>query len=338
MHYSHPCSEEEQSGAERRIPKLSLDDLRQDGVTHDVGSAIWGMLVDEGYFLLVDLPKDLLDLCGAWRAMEAFFSRPIEEKNRFHIGNSTAHFGFVPRGEEGGLGEAADVRESFDCGWDWGDATASSLRRSLPLDLADHFDPIYEQLQNLGDVLARVLSELLRQDSNHLSDRARTAPAQLRLLSYPPTPLVAPGSSWHTDYECFTLLVASAPGLQVLNRNGKPRLVHHEPNSVVVTIGDLVEVMTNGGIKATVHGVGHLPYQRYSMAYFYALDWETLVSPFSDFVQDGVTHYPNLVSGDHLLQRTNAGFEYRRARPDLAVRRSDNSSWFYDRHYGDGPS
>ncbi len=44
-------------------------------------------------------------------------------------------------------------------------------------------------------------------------------PAKLRLIHYPFDASVedVPGIGAHTDYECFTLLLADQPGLEVLN-------------------------------------------------------------------------------------------------------------------------
>ncbi|MCP5775935.1 isopenicillin N synthase family oxygenase, partial [Klebsiella pneumoniae] len=74
------------------------------------------------------------------------------------------------------------------------------------------------------------------------------APSQLRLIHYPYNPEVqdAEGIGAHTDYECFTLLLPTAPGLQVLNKTGEWIDIPLIENTLVMNIGDMMEILSNG--------------------------------------------------------------------------------------------
>jgi isopenicillin N synthase-like dioxygenase len=83
----------------------------------------------------------------------------------------------------------------------------------------------------------------------------------LRTLYYPALKncAVEPGSvraAAHEDINFITLLVAAtAPGLQVLDTKGKWHDVPHEENSIVVNIGDMLQLASRGLYRSTTHRV-----------------------------------------------------------------------------------
>ena len=95
-------------------------------------------------------------------------------------------------------------------------------------------------------------------------------PSQLRLIHYPynPTAGEAFGIGSHTDYECLTLLSSTAPGLEVLNSAGRWIDAPPLPGALVVNIGDMMEIWTNGEFVATSHRVRPVKEERYSVPCF----------------------------------------------------------------------
>jgi isopenicillin N synthase-like dioxygenase len=74
-------------------------------------------------------------------------------------------------------------------------------------------------------------------------------PSKLRLIHYPfdASAEDVPGIGAHTDYECFTLLLADQPGLEVLNEDSDwidaPPLKNATgEEAFVINIGDMLEV------------------------------------------------------------------------------------------------
>ena len=67
------------------------------------------------------------------------------------------------------------------------------------------------------------------------------------------------GIGAHTDYECLTILHATAPGLQVINGAGQWVAAPPIPGAFVVNIGDLLEVWSNGVFISTSHRVLPVP-------------------------------------------------------------------------------
>ena len=182
-----------------------------------------------------NIPREMIDRLEA-RAAE-FFALPEERKMAHYIGKSRAHRGYVPTGEEGfydGTNPAKmDKKEAFD------------LSVELPEDDPDHVTgyrmlgpnqwpdelpemrrdvyAYYEAAMALGRTLFGGFARALGLPENHFERWLTKPPSQLRLVHYPSDPARAVaewGISAHTDYECFTILHVTAPGLQVMNAKG----------------------------------------------------------------------------------------------------------------------
>jgi len=153
---------------------------------------------------------------------------------------------------------------------------------------------------------------------DHFHAFRRNPPSQLRVIHYPFDPQAGPdqqGIGAHTDYECFTILHGTAPGLEVLNGEGQWIDAPPIEGAFVVNIGDLLEAWTNGEFVATSHRVRKVAEERYSLPFFATCDYDTLVEPLPQFVSAArPAPYPSLVSGDHLFAQTAQTFAYLKAR------------------------
>lgn len=274
------------------------------------------------------------------RASE-FFALPLETKQKYYIGQSRAHRGYVPTGEENfyaneGGNEVASVdkKEAFD------------LSIELPVDDPDHVlgyrllgpnqwpaevpafrEDVYDyycEVIDLSRTMFRGFALALDLPEDYFQRITTKPPSQLRLVHYPegPNRFAAEegksrqsdwGISAHTDYECFTILHATLPGLEVLNAAGDWIDAPPVPGAFVINIGDMMEVLTNGRFIATPHRVRNVPHERYSFPLFCAVDFDTLIEPLPEFKGDGSSAYPTYVAGDHLFAETMKTFAYLRA-------------------------
>ncbi len=73
----------------------------------------------------------------------------------------------------------------------------------------------------------------------------------MRLIHYPYTPDAEdkPGIGAHTDYECFTLLRSTAPGLEVLNGAGAWIDAPPIADAFIVNIGDMLETVDQWRVR-----------------------------------------------------------------------------------------
>ncbi|MFT4990363.1 MAG: isopenicillin N synthase-like dioxygenase [Acidimicrobiales bacterium] len=114
--------------------------------------------------------------------------------------------------------------------------------------------------------------------------------SMMRLLRYPPnngqTAENIVGISAHTDYEAFTLMGQTAPGLELLTVNDEwisPPVVQ---DRFIVIVGDMLERLTNGKLRATRHRVVDTEWERLSLILFNAFDADAVVAPLPEFVSD----------------------------------------------------
>lgn len=309
------------------VPVIDISGLyASERATREAVAAELGRAAREiGFFYIsgADIDEALFDTMLA--ATKEFFALPVEEKMRSYIGLSQCHRGYVPTGEEGLSGEKPDLKEAFDTALD------------LPADDPDYLEgnpmlgpntwpelpgfaaavtAYYEAVLAVGQELLWAFAVALGEDPDTFSQHATKTPSQLRLVHYPfnPDAQDALGIGAHSDYECFTLLKPTAPGLEVLNGVGDWIDVPPIPGTYVVNIGDLLELWTNGAFVATSHRVRKVKEERYSFPLFFNVDYDTEVKPLPQFVSEGALVRAPLIAGEHLFAQTAQTFAYLRER------------------------
>jgi isopenicillin N synthase-like dioxygenase len=260
-------------------------------------------------------------------ATKEFFALPVEEKMRSYIGLSRCHRGYVPVGEEGVEGGLPDLKEAFDTALDLPPDDPDYVAGNPMLGpntwpglpgFAEAVTEYYDAVLEVGQLLLRAFADALGEDPDVFSRHATKTPSQLRLVHYPYNPDARDGLGIgaHTDYECFTLLKPTAPGLEVLNGAGEWIDVPPVPGTYVVNIGDLLELWTNGAFVATSHRVRRVVEERYSFPLFFNVDYATEVKPLPQFTSPDGVDRPALRAGEHLFAQTAQSFAYLRRRID----------------------
>jgi isopenicillin N synthase-like dioxygenase len=170
----------------------------------------------------------------------------------------------------------------------------------------------YDAVFALSRTLLRAFAVALGEPADRFDRHVTAPPSQLRLIHYPFDPDAAdrPGIGAHTDYECFTLLRPTAPGLEVLNTAGDWIDVPLIDDAFVLNIGDLLEIWTNGAFVATTHRVRKVSTERYSFPLFVNVDYDTEVAPLPAFAGNGNPPRPAVVAGEHLFAQTAQSFRY----------------------------
>lgn len=277
---------------------------------------------DVGFFYVVNhgISQDTQN--ALFEQTKRFFDLPLDEKMRYYIGKSNNHRGYVPAGEEAPDPSKADAKEAFDLSYELPQShpeveagtpmTGPNVWPDLDGFAADVYG-YYQAVFSVGQALMRGLSLALGLDEDHLLKSVTEPPSQLRLIHYPydPNAKDTQGIGAHTDYECFTLLRPTAPGLEVMNGAGEWIDVPYREDALVVNIGDMLEIWTNGEFVATSHRVRKVKQERYSFPLFFAVDYHTTVAPLPQLVErDGQANYEALDAGDHLWAQTIQTFNY----------------------------
>ena len=245
---------------------------------------------------------------------KAYFALDPDIKMKSYIGNSENHSGYVPVGEEQlGAGER-DLKEAFDVNCDY---RRREGRRPLlgpnqwpeMPGFREDVRAYYRHVTAIGHQLFRAFALALGLDEGHFDAYLRYPPSQLRLIHYPFDPAAEdrPGIGSHTDYECFTLLFATAPGLQIVDKQGQWIDVPLVEDTMILNIGDMMEILSNGRYVATRHRVKTVREERYSFALFHACDYDYVVEP---VVRGEAPLYAPLKGGEHLFNQTAQTFAY----------------------------
>ena len=245
---------------------------------------------------------------------KSYFALDDATKMKSYIGLSENHSGYVPVGEEQ-FGEGTDdLKEAYDVNLDYGLSTGRRplLGPNLWPDVPGFRDDVlayYQHVTGIGGRLFRAFALALGLEEGHFDQLLRHPPSQLRMIHYPFDAAAEdrPGIAAHTDYECFTLLFATAPGLQIVDKQGEWVDVPLIDGTMVMNIGDMMEIMSNGRYVATRHRVKRVREERYSFPLFHACDYDHVVAPITCGVEP---RYAPLKGGDHLYSQTAQTFAY----------------------------
>jgi isopenicillin N synthase-like dioxygenase len=265
-----------------------------------------------------------------------FFSLPLEKKMKYYIGNSFNHRGYVPLTEKGAYSdEQKRVYEAFDMSYPENSFIKEEHQKlrgqniwpqEIP-EFKKSFEKYYNKMFLLGKALLRIFSESFDLPTEYFENSVKHPPAQLRLLHYLPNHKlvgkedVAMGG--HTDYELFTLLHQTSPGIQgYLDEEGKFFNLPVFKNTLLMVVGDMMHFMTNGYLKSFYHRVINNGMKRLSFPFFMNLDFETelkILPKFKNFnaKKQNIKNFPeSIVVGHHLLGQLYRDFPYIKERID----------------------
>jgi isopenicillin N synthase-like dioxygenase len=274
-----------------RIPVVSLRDKSAGpGARRSLGERLGGICHDLGFLIVVDHGVDPELVADVFASMERFFALDEDTKALIDKRRSPHFRGWEAVGTELTNGRP-DQREQIDLWSEWPAEADGPVHRRLlgpnqwlPDDvLPGHRDLMtrwFAELGELADLLLDLLSLGLGLEEHHLRRAFGDRPMSLvKLIHYPPTPAGGAGVNAHHDTGFLTILAAGpTPGLQVEAHDGSWVDVPTVPDSFVVNLGEMLQLLTGNYFVATPHRV-ITDRERLSAGYFHGPSLDTPLDP-----------------------------------------------------------
>jgi isopenicillin N synthase-like dioxygenase len=282
-------------------------DLLQDGIAH------YGFLIIHN----TDITQD--EMTRVIAQYRAFFQLDPSEKSRVDMAKTGSNRGWgAPLSEQVDPNANPDYKEVFDCGFDI-DPTDPMASLSVyapnkwperPEGFATVIGGYYDHAMNVAIEILRAIADVLGLDTAFFDDKFSKPMALLRGNYYPTRPDWAGdkdfGIAEHTDYGCVTLLgTDGVPGLEAQTITGDWISVNANPGEFIINFGEMLQIWTEGRVRATPHRVRGSNEERISVPLFFNPNYDTNVAPM------GADHV--VLAGDHLTKRFNETYVHLKA-------------------------
>jgi len=262
-----------------------------------------------------DISNEVIN--DAYAAIQEFFALPRAVKEKYHTGVGGAR-GYTSFGIETAKdSKYPDLKEFWHVGRELPDNMPhhqSLFPNIWPMEV-ENFQPrlyrLYDAMDKLGIRILDALAEYLQQSKGYFRDNVNMGNSVLRPLHYPPieeheTPSLRAAA--HEDINLITLLVGSEePGLEILSRSGDWIPVSMLAGTIVVSIGDMMQRLTNHVLPSTTHRVVNVPEAytgkgRYSIPFFFHPNPDFEIATLESCISaDNPNRYPQSITADEYL-------------------------------------
>jgi isopenicillin N synthase-like dioxygenase len=251
-----------------------------------------------------------------------FFSLPEAEKREIDLQFSPCRRGYIPLPEP--IPEAAaplEFKEGFLIGNDL-DADHPYVRSGVPntgpnqwprnpAHLRAHFERYLTHMLALGRHLMRCLALSLELPQTYFDEGLANATVFARYIHYPAPPASPPanitGNTAHVDWGLLTILLQDdIGGLEVQNPAREWIPAPYIPDTFIVNLGEMFEVLSNGLYRASMHRVisNTSGRSRYSAPTFIDPDYFYRVACVPTCMPaNGAPAFPPATVGEHLAAR-----------------------------------
>ncbi|WP_069812727.1 isopenicillin N synthase family dioxygenase [Streptomyces sp. TP-A0874] len=278
----------------------------------------------DGFFLVRNaVPNNLLD--EAYRLLEEFFSLTAEAKKSARVPGSNGQSGYTPPLVETAekSGRTPDWKELFHWGAPLppghplrtrypGRYPEPCMPDALVPGIGKTLSELHTRMKQFQVRVVGTIGQALGVRPEYFEEMLEDGPVVNRAAWYPPM-AGAPSQDhiWAVEHQDFDLITAlpraTAPGLQVLHRDGEWLAVDAPEGYAVVNVGMVLERLTDGLARAAVHRVVADPQQsggRLSIVQFcHPTPWTVLTPLRLAGTGDAPQRFPSLTA-DALFERT----------------------------------
>ena len=254
-------------------------------------------LNDVGFFVIKNHPLLKSTIKDVFDYSKELFDLKLEHKLKYKVPNCNGAVGYTPYGIETAMNEKVADQKEF---WHQGSNSNPDLLPNVyPDEMNDPYkiDDLFLQFEDIAKSVLACFKSFNISYNAELSDIANNGNSTLRLIHYPQTESNNEHRARaHSDVNLITLLVGgNESGLEAQNRNGEWVDCSCNENEIICNVGDMLEIVSNGQLKSTIHRVvskGNSDRSRYSIPFF--------LHPRPEVILDPQT---NLTADDFLTQR-----------------------------------
>ncbi|KAJ3673227.1 hypothetical protein LUZ60_006601 [Juncus effusus] len=296
------------------IPVIDLSRLFQpDGADElaKLRSALesWGLFIAVGHGISSDLLDEVLNMS------REFFQQPLEEKQKYKSMSDEKNMVMEGYGNDG--------VESDDVALDWSDRLqlvvqpedqrTLSLWPSTPSSFRHTLHEFGTKSANVRDMVLRAMAKSLDlKEDTFVNKFDEKASIYARFNYYPPCtrPDLVLGCGAHSDGSVLTILLLEKDvrGLQVYKDGNWVDVFTTLPSSLLVNLGDGMEIMSNGIFTSAVHRVfTNSAKGRLSVVEFCGLDLEKELEPADGLIDEKRPRIFKTVKTKDYLDRQNYG-------------------------------
>jgi isopenicillin N synthase-like dioxygenase len=307
------------------VPSLDLADFYGDDYQKKIqfvqrlGEAYQniGFVAIRNHFLTDQMQADI------YRDIKAFFALPDDVKTKYERTELAGQRGYTGKGKEHAKGRnTGELNEFYHVGQELSEKEL--VEEGYPANVWPSEVPgfqsstlaVYRALEKTGAFMLSAIALFLELPEDYFDDKIYHGNSILRPIHYFPiedphsVPADAVRAAEHGDINLITLLMgASADGLQVLRRDGKWIPITALPDQLVVNVGDMLERLTNGKLRSTIHRVVNPPVEqmnspRYSIPFFMHPRSEMSLAALPQCVDEGnPKQWEDITAGEFLDQR-----------------------------------
>ncbi|KAK7407721.1 hypothetical protein VNO78_09758 [Psophocarpus tetragonolobus] len=234
-----------------------------------------------GFLQLINHGVDMKLVEDVKKGAQELFNLSMEEKKNL----------WQKPGDMEGFGQMIDKPKEEPSDWVDGfyiltlpsQARKPHLFPNLPQPFRENLEVYCKEMEELAIKMYVVIGEALGTAGKEIKEGLGEAGQAIRMNYYPPCPQPENvlGLKPHTDASALTILLQGnqVEGLQV-RKDGTWVPVQPLPNAFIVSLGDVLEVVTNGIYKSSEHrAVVNSTKERISIATFSGPDWRGNIGP-----------------------------------------------------------
>ncbi|CAN1283349.1 Protein SRG1 [Linum perenne] len=154
--------------------------------------------------------------------------------------------------------------------------------------MVETLEEYLQELQKLAMVLVGMIAKAMKTKRKNVEEMMEDGMQSVRMTYYPPCPKpeLVMGITPHSDASCITILnqIDGVDGLKIV-KDGSWVPLSFLPHALVVNVGDILEVLSNGMYKSVEHSVTvNSKRKRISLSFFFNPRLDAEIGPATDII------------------------------------------------------